>query len=58
MYLYIVSALISLFITASLILTALYLKRLYYKALDNTHEFIKMVIYNEGNANDNTANDD
>lgn len=55
---YIASALISLFITASLILTALYLKRLYYKALDNTHEFIKMVIYNEGNANDNTANDD
>lgn len=41
---YIASALISLFITASLLLTALYLKRLYYKALDNTEELIKMVI--------------
>ena len=41
---YIASALISVFITASLITTALYLKALYYKALDNTHEFIKMMI--------------
>lgn len=55
---YIASAFISIFITASLITTALYLKTLYYKALDNTHEFIKMMIYNEGNDNDNTANDD
>lgn len=41
---YIASALISLFITASLITTTLYLKRLYYKAIDNTSEFIKMMI--------------
>lgn len=41
---YIASAFISLFITASLIITALYLKTLYYKALDNTTEFLKMII--------------
>lgn len=41
---YIASALISLFITASLIATALYLKSLYYKAIDNTSELIKMVV--------------
>lgn len=41
---YIASALISLFITASLITAALYLKSLYYKVLDNTDEFIKMII--------------
>lgn len=41
---YIASAFISLFITASLIMTALYLKRLYYKAIDNTSEFIKTVV--------------
>lgn len=41
---YIASALISLFITASLIMTALYLKKLYYKAIDNTQELIKMVV--------------
>lgn len=41
---YIVSALISLFITASLIATALYLKNLYYKAIDNTSEFVKMIV--------------
>lgn len=41
---YIASALISLFITASLIMTALYLKRLYYKAIDNTEKLIEMVI--------------
>lgn len=41
---YITSALISLLITVSLIATALYLKRLYYKVLDNTDDFIKMII--------------
>lgn len=41
---YIVSALISLFITASLIMTALYLKRLYYKVLNDTSKFIEMFI--------------
>lgn len=41
---YIASAFISLFITASLIATALYLKRLYYKAIDNTQELIKMIV--------------
>lgn len=41
---YIASALISLFITASLIMTALYLKRLYYKALNDTSKFIEMFI--------------
>lgn len=41
---YIASAFISLFITASLIITALYLKSLYYKAIDNTQELIKMVV--------------
>lgn len=41
---YIASALISLFITASLIMTALYLKSLYYKAIDNTEQLIKMVV--------------
>ena len=41
---YIASAFISLFITASLITTALYLKRLYYKVIDNTEQLIKMVV--------------
>lgn len=41
---YIASALISLFITASLLMTALYLKRLYYKVIDNTDELLKTVI--------------
>lgn len=41
---YIASALISLVITASLVSTALYLKKLYYKAIDNTNELIKMVV--------------
>ena len=41
---YIASALISLFITASLIMTALYLKRLYYKTIDNIDKLIEMVI--------------
>lgn len=41
---YIASALISLFITTSLITTALYLKSLYYKAIDNTEQLIKMVV--------------
>lgn len=41
---YIASALISLFITASLIIAALYLKSLYYKALDDANRFIEMVV--------------
>ena len=41
---YIASALISLFITASLIMTALYLKRLYYKILNDTNKFIEMLV--------------
>lgn len=41
---YIASAFISLFITASLLMTALYLKRLYYKVIDNTDELLKTVI--------------
>lgn len=41
---YIAIALISLFITASLITAVLYLKSLYYKAIDNTSELIKMVV--------------
>lgn len=41
---YIASALISLFITASLIMTALYLKQLYYAVIDNTQKLIEMVI--------------
>lgn len=41
---YIVSALISLFITASLIVTALYLKQLYYVVIDNTKNFLETII--------------
>lgn len=41
---YIVSALISLFITASLIMTALYLKQLYYTVIDNTKKFLETII--------------
>lgn len=41
---YIASVFISLFITASLITTALYLKSIYYKAIDNASEFMKMII--------------
>ena len=41
---YIASALISLFITASLIMAALYLKQLYYAVIDNAEKLIEMVI--------------
>lgn len=41
---YIASALISIFITASLIMTALYLKQLYYAVIDNTKKFLETII--------------
>ena len=41
---YIASAFISLFITATLVMMALYLKRLYYKVLNDTSKFIEMIV--------------
>lgn len=41
---YIISALISVFITAALILTALYLKALYYAILNDINKFIAMIV--------------
>lgn len=41
---YIASAFISFFITTSLLVTALYLKLLYYKVLNSTTEFMKAII--------------
>lgn len=41
---YIASALISVFITVSLIATALYMKSLYYRILDDTNKFITMIV--------------
>lgn len=41
---YIASALISFFITTALIMTALYLKLLYYAVIDNTKKFLETII--------------
>ena len=41
---YIVSALISVIITVSLIVTALYMKSLYYRILNDTNKFIAMIV--------------
>lgn len=41
---YIASALISVFITASLIIVALYMKSLYYRILNDTNKFIEMIV--------------
>lgn len=48
---YIISALISVIITASLVIVALYMKALYYRILNDTNKFISMII-NERNDND------
>lgn len=45
---YIASALISVIITVSLIIAALYMKSLYYRILNDTTKFITMIV-NERN---------
>ena len=41
---YIASALISVFITVSLIVAALYMKSLYYRILNDANKFIEMIV--------------
>lgn len=41
---YTASALISVIITTSLVIVALYMKSLYYRILDDTNKFIAMII--------------
>lgn len=41
---YIASALISVIITTSLVITALYMKALYYIILNDTNKFITMIV--------------
>lgn len=46
---YIASALISVFITVSLIVVVLYMKALYYRILNDTNKFIEMIINGRDN---------
>ena len=46
---YIISALISVIITASLIIAALYMKALYYRILNDTNKFIEMIVNRSDN---------